>query len=269
MSSPFPGMDPYIESQGYWEDFHSALLGDCRRALTAVLPRNYGAFIEQRISLVDLSAETSRAYRPDIAVLHGDHGPTASGREALATLEPVTVPLALDDLDEIRERWIEIKRLPDRSLVTVIEILSPTNKSGSGRIDYIEKRKQWIRQPVNVVEFDLLLGGHRLPMRGLLPTGDYYAFVSRSNRRPNCDVYAWSIRRELPAIPIPLSIPDPDLLLDLRAVFAQTYDGAPYGESINYWAPLDMPLASEDRACAEQQARTGGWSHGPKRERQA
>ena len=258
MSSPFPGMDPYIESQGYWEDFHSALLSDCRRALTAVLPRNYGAFIEQRISVVVLSDEASRTYRPDIAVLRGDHGPTPSGRGALATLEPITVPLALDDLDEIRERWIEIKRLPDRSLVTVIEILSPTNKTGSGRIDYIEKRKQWIRQPVNVVEIDLLLGGHRLPMRGLLPSGDYYAFVSRSNRRPNCDVYAWSIRRELPAIPIPLSIPDPDVLLDLRAVFAQTYDGAPYGESINYSAPLDLPLASEDRAWAEQQARTGG-----------
>jgi hypothetical protein len=188
----------------------------------------------------------------------------------LATLEPITVPLALDDLDEIRERWIEIKRLPDRSLVTVIEILSPTNKTGSGRIEYLEKRKQWIRQPVNVVEIDLLLGGHRLPMRGLLPSGDYYAFVSRSNRRPNCDVYAWSIRRELPAIPIPLSIPDPDVLLDLRAVFAQTYDGAPYGESIKYSAPLDSPLASEDRAWAEQQARTGGMEpHGPERERQA
>jgi hypothetical protein len=258
MSSPFPGMDPYIESQGYWEDFHSALLGDCRRALTAVLPRNYGAFIEQRISLVDLSDEAAQAYRPDIAVLRGDHGETASGRGALATLEPVTFPLALDDLDEIRERWIEIKKLPDRSLATVIEILSPTNKAGAGRIEYIEKRKQWIRQVVNVVEIDLLSGGHRLPMRGLLPIGDYYAFVSRSDRRPNCDVYAWSIRRELPAIPIPLSIPDPDVHLDLRAVFAQTYDGAPYGESINYSAPLDLPLASEDRAWAEQQARTGG-----------
>ena len=132
------------------------------------------------------------------------------------------------------------------------------NKAGSGRVEYIEKRKEWIRQPVNVVEIDLLLGGHRLPMRGPLPTGDYYAFVSRSDRRPNCDVYAWSIRRELPAIPIPLSIPDPDVLLDLRAVFAQTYDGAPYGESINYSAPLDLPLDSDDLAWAEQQARTGG-----------
>ncbi len=256
MPSPFPGMDPFIESQGYWEDFHSALLGDCRRALTAVLPRNYGAFIEQRISLVDISAEPPQSRRPDIAVLRGDQASKASSRGALATLEPITVPLALDDLDEIRERWIEIRKLPDRSLVTVIEVLSPTNKTGFGRIEYIGKRKQWIRQPVNVVEIDLLCNGHRLPMRGALPAGDSYAFVSRADRRPNCDVYAWSIRRQLPVIPIPLAFPDPDVLLDLQAVFALTYDGSPYGESIDYSAPLDLRMANEDRSWAEQQAHT-------------
>ncbi len=257
MPSPFPGMDPYLESQGYWEDFHSALLGDCRRALTAVLPRNYGAFIEQRISLVDLSLEGPKSYRADLAVLRADHGSGSPARGALATLEPVSVPLALGDLEEIRERWIEIRRLPDRSLVTVIEILSPTNKSGSGRIEYIEKRKQWIRQPVNVVEVDLLVGGERPPMGGLLPAGDYYAFVSRANRVPDSDVYGWSIRRELPAIPIPLAVPDPDVPLDLKTVFAQTYDGAPYAESVHYLVPLTLPLAPDDRDWAEQQARGG------------
>ena len=33
---------------------------------------------------------------------------------------------------------------------------------------------------LGVVEVDLLLGGHRLPMRGPLPAGDCYALVSRS-----------------------------------------------------------------------------------------
>ena len=28
MKSPFPGMDPYIESCGLWEDFHYGLVGD-------------------------------------------------------------------------------------------------------------------------------------------------------------------------------------------------------------------------------------------------
>jgi hypothetical protein len=209
-------MDPHLESQGFWLDFHTTLLTYCRRALTAVLPRHYAALIEARISLVDLSEQA--------------------------------------ELQEIRHRWIEIKRLPDRSLVTVIEILSPSNKIGSGRAEYIEKRNQWLKQPVNVVEIDLLIGGHRLPVRGLLPTGDCYAFVSRSSRRPNCDVYAWSIRRTLPEIPIPLADPDADIPLDLATVFAQTYDDARYDGLVNYSAPLALPLALEDLAWSQDQA---------------
>ena len=93
-----------------------------------------------------------------MAVIRKDQGlPPTGDRGAPATLEPITIPLTLEDLDEVHERWIEIRRLPDRSLVTVIEILSPSNKIGSGRIEYIEKRNQWIRQPVNLVEIDLLL----------------------------------------------------------------------------------------------------------------
>jgi hypothetical protein len=249
-------MDPYLESQGFWQDFHTTLLTYCRRALTAVLPRHYAARIEERISLVDLSDEAQQSYRPDVAVVRGADGPalpTAGG--ASATLEPVTLPLAIEELQEVRHRWIEIKRLPDRSLVTVIEILSPTNKIGSGRVEYIEKRNRWLKQPVNVVEIDLLLGGHRLPVRGPLPAGDCYTFVSRSSRRPNCDVFAWSIRRALPEIPIPLADPDADVPLDLAAVFAQTYDDARYDDSVDYSAPLALPLAPEDLGWLEETLR--------------
>jgi hypothetical protein len=249
-------MDPYLESQGYWPDFHTALLIDCRRALRHVLPRHYGAFVEERISLIDLSGEPSHHYRPDVAVIRKGHDlPVSGDRGASATLEPITIPLTLEDLDEVHERWIEIRRLPDQSLVTVIEILSPTNKIGSGRIEYIEKRNQWIKQPVNLVEIDLLLRGHRMPMARSLPPAEYFAFVARSNRRPDCDVYAWSVRRALPMIPIPLAEPDPDVSLNLGAVFAQSYDDAPYADSINYAAPLELPLTPEDRAWAEDLAR--------------
>ena len=147
---------------------------------------------------------------------------------SVATLEPVAVPLARKDLDEVRERWIEIKRLPDLSLVTVIEILSPTNKSGLGRTDYLAKRREFLDQPVHLVEIDLLLGGHRLPMGGPVPPGDYFAYVSRAEKRDSSDVYAWSIRRALPEIPIPLSPPDPDLRLDLAVVVARAYDQGRY-----------------------------------------
>jgi hypothetical protein len=114
MPSPFPGMDPYLESQGFWQDFHTTLLAYCRRALTRFLPRHYAALIEERISLVDLSHEAEQIYRPDVAVTRGKPGAgLPGGRGVSATLEPITLPLALEDLEEIHHRWIEIKRLPD------------------------------------------------------------------------------------------------------------------------------------------------------------
>jgi hypothetical protein len=259
MPSTFPGMDPFLESQGYWQDFHTTLLTSCRKALRAVLPRNYAALIEERISLVDLSGEAPQVYRPDVSVTRGTRGASLPGdRGFQATLEPITLPLALEDLDEIHHRWIEIKKLPDHSLVTVIEVLSPTNKVGTGRIEYIEKRREGIKQPVHLVEIDLLLGGHRLPMARPLPPADYFAFVSRASRRPNSEVYAWSIRRVMPILPIPLLEPDPEVLLDLDRVFTQTYDDAGYMDLVDYSAPLTLPLAPEDRTWAEQLARERG-----------
>jgi len=199
MPSPFPGMDPFLESQWFWQDFHTSLLTYCRELVNASLPVHYVALIEERIS------------------------------------------------DEVPERWIEIKRLPDLALVTVIEILSPTNKSGLGRGQYLQKRRELLDQPVHLVEIDLLLRGERLPMGGPLPPGDYYAFVSRAEKRESSDVYAWSIRRALPAIPIPLSPPDPDLSLDLAVVVARVYDQGRYHRLIHYADPLDLPLAAEDQ----------------------
>ena len=137
--------------------------------------------------------------------------------------------------------------MPDLSLVTVIEILSPTNKSGLGRTDYLVKRREFLDQPVHLVEIDLLLGGHRLPMGGPVPPGDYFAYVSRAEKRESSDVYAWSIRRPLPVIPIPLSPPDPDLRLDLAAVVARAYDEGRYRRLIRYADTLDLPLMDEDQ----------------------
>ena len=84
-------------------------------------------------------------------------------------------------------------------------------------------------------------------MGGPVPPGDYYAYVSRAEKRESSDVYAWSIRRTLPEIPIPLSPPDADLRLDLAAVVARAYDQGRYQRLIRYADPLDLPLMAEDR----------------------
>jgi len=210
-------MDPYLEAQGRWRDLHARLITYSGDALSQVLPENYVAQIEQQVRLVSPEAVTAVLY-PDLLVGHGSETappPVRAQGAGTLTIEPVTVPLLKGELEEVRDTWIEIVRLPDLEFVTVIEILSPANKTGAGRVEYLDKRDGLIDQSVNLVVLDLLSGGRRLPMKKPMPAGDYFALVARAERRPDCDVYAWSIRQPLPTIPIPLNVPDSDLLLNL------------------------------------------------------
>ncbi len=150
--------------------------------------------------------------------------------------------------------WIEVRRLSDRSVVTAIELLSPTNKKGAGRQDYLDKRNGILMRDVHLVELDLLVAGRRLPLGGAYPEGDYHAIIGRIESRPNFQVYSWSVRQPLPTLPIPLKVPDPDIGVDLAAVYATAYDRGRYLRSVDYSASLSLPLAADDRAWAEDVA---------------
>ena len=240
MPSPFPGIDPYLESQGYWPDFHASLTTYCRDALNDVLPESYEARLGEQLRLVERREPQGRTVLPDVSVL---------------TLEPVTIDLPVEEIEEVRDLWIEIRHRPDRDLVTAIEILSPTNKLGECYWQYQTKRRSLIRQNVHLVVLDLLVRGQRLPIGHELPAGDFFAFVSRADRRSKCEVYAWSVRHCLPNIRIPLRSPGPDVVLELPATFALGYDRGRYAWALDYAAPLDLPLAAVDRAWAEEHAR--------------
>jgi Protein of unknown function (DUF4058) len=258
MPSPFPGIDPYLESQGYWPDFHASLILYCRDALNDLLPETYEARLGEQLRLIEHLDEPTRTVLPDVAVLEGGSPGVRIGkpdaRGGVLTLEPITIDLPADEVEEVRDVWIEIRRRPDRELITAIEVLSPTNKTGEGYWVYQAKRAKLIRQNVHLVELDLLVRGQRLPMRRELPRADFYAFVSRAGHRPRSDVFAWSVRQPLPRIPIPLRAPDPDVTLDLPSLFAYGYDRGRYSRAIDYSTPLDLPLASADRTWAEELA---------------
>ncbi len=139
--------------------------------------------------------------------------------------------------------------------MTVVEILSPWNKAGSGRSEYLAKRRALAHQSVHLVELDLLVGGDRVAAAKTLPKGDYYAFVSRSDDRPRGDVYGRTVRQELPRLPIPLATADPDAFVNLQAAFEDAFDRGDYGELIDYSQPPRAPLAEADRQWAVEQAR--------------
>ena len=220
MPSPFPGIDPYLESQWFGSDFCSSLIVYCCDALNDQLPESYDARLDEQRRLIE----------------HRDQH-------------------VVKEIEEVRDVWIEIRHRPDRELITAIEVLSPTNKTGEGYWVYQAKRAKLIRQNVHLVELDLLVRGQRLPMRRELPRADFYAFVSRAGQRPRSDVFVWSVRHPLPRIPIPLRPPDPDVILDLPSLFAFGYERGRYARALDYSAPLDLPLASADRTWAEDLAR--------------
>ena len=136
-----------------------------------------------------------------------------------------------------------------RSPVTVIELLSPSNKAaGEDRNDYLAKRRQILRGQTHLVEIDLGRGGQR-PSPPDLPPCDYYALVSRYGDRPNLGYWPIGLRDPLPILPIPLDGDDPPARLDLKSVLDQTYDAAHYADYIYQETP-DPRLSAADGAWA-------------------
>ncbi len=104
---------------------------------------------------------------------------------------------------------------------------------------------------VHLVEIDLLRGGPRMPFASELPNCDYYALISRMEKRPMADFWPIRLRDRLPTIPIPVREPDPDARLDLQAVLHRVYDAARYANYVYEGTPQPA-LRGEDAAWARQ-----------------
>jgi hypothetical protein len=253
MTSPFPGVDPYLEAQDYWPDFHATFINDWRDALNNVLPDHYEARIDERLTLIEQPAEKVKRIEPDVVITwRGSSRGVLAAPAGVGILEPVTVPLIIEE--ETRETFIEIRRHPERTVVATLELLSPANKEEPGRRSYLDKRNALLYRQVHLIELDLLLGGRRLPLSGDYPIGNYFALVSHAGHRPNCSVYAWTIQQRLPVIPIPLQDPDPDVWIDLAAVFALTYQRGRYRRWIDYNARPALSLSPAELEWVRQLA---------------
>ena len=249
MPTPFPGMDPYLERASLWPDVHNGLIAAFRDYLAPLLRPRYFVSIEERTYLVNPD-DLVFAGRADVAVVERWRGETGAVAVMEAT-DVVTVDVPLRD--EVRETWLEVRSTANERVVTVLEILSPTNKrAGDGREQFLEKRLGIFSTRTHVVEIDLLRAGEPMPVFGWGGTSDYRILVSRGDRRPRAALHPFRVRQPIPTFALPLLRGDDEPLVNLGEVLHRLYERAGYDLRLDYRAPAEPPLAGADAAWADE-----------------
>jgi hypothetical protein len=207
-------MDPYLENAKLWPAFQHQLLACLYQILLPGLVDRYRARVG------------TRAYVSEMPLF------TSIIRE------------------QYSEEYIEIRNRTDGKLVTLLEVVSPANKTTpAGRQAYLDARQQALAQRAGVVEIDLVMQGKPTLnySRDGLPEYDYAVTVTRSNAPDRYEIYTATLQKRLPKFKLPLAADDRDALLELQAAFARSYDLGTFAGQIDYKGPppADVPLTAE------------------------
>jgi hypothetical protein len=248
-------MDPYLESPAIWPDVHHGLISEIQATLNPHLRPRYVARVELRVYISDDDDPGRAALVPDLRV---ETGPKRKGAKkpkaapALAITEPLIVPTLMDE--EIEEAFLKIIHVESEALVTLIEVLSPTNKirGSRGRASFMAKRHEIMNTEVHWVEIDLLRAGVPSVTDPPLRPSDYRVLISRGDQRTRTRYWPIGVRQALPVISIPLRGKDPEVPLDLGAVFRSVYDRAAYEVSVDYRKDPQPPLEGDDAKWARE-----------------
>ncbi len=219
MPSPLPGMDPYLEDARLWPEFHRQLVACLYQILLPTIADRYRARIVTRDYVTETALFTS--------VIRDEHS----------------------------EDGIEIRRRGDSRLTTLIEVVSPTNKTtADGRAAYLRSRQAAQRASANVVEIDLVLQGEPTLeySRDGLPDWDYAVTVTRATQPERYEIYTATIQKRLPKFRLPLGADDRDTVVDLQAAVARCYDQNEFELQIDYASDPPVPLDDSDRRWLEE-----------------
>jgi len=267
MPSPFPGIDPYLEGD-MWQEFHETLASAMRAQLMPLLEPRYVALLAKHyiltrptLGIVDLPP---RMVYSDVHVVAPPATPPATRHDGapIAVTEPaVELPSFCEEVPQLS---IEIRDVAQRLLVTVIEILSPVNKRSEGARAYDARRTELLSTRTHLLEIDLLRRGTRIQLDGDPPSAPYYIYLSRWQRRPLTQVWPLPLRLPLPAVPVPLLPPDPDVPLDMQAAVQACFNLVGYERLLDYTNPPPLPeCTTEDAAWVDEVLRAAGYRSMP------
>lgn len=244
----FTGVNPLLmsrlQARAEFGSFHNQYLGELTGHLNEVLPNNYKAREEDKLTLSYAGYLGHHYMKPDVLV---------SRSQSYTTLEPArleTTPTLLlpidDEITENTERVVVIHAIDENRLpVLVIEMLSSTNKL-TEKDKYIEKRKELIQAKLVLVEIDLLHTSpspiHRVP---IYPSDEkatpyYIAMTNPNAEKLETALYQFGINQPIPKIRLPLLYGD-SVLCDFDVVYQTTFRRGRYEQDINYAdAPMEL-----------------------------
>ena len=270
--NPFPGMNPYLENPGLWPGAHNRLIVGLGNMLARWLRPAYSIGIQER---VQISAEPAGGSNgngvriPDVVVLTaaapapapGEGTGTGELRFPMPARSKDAIAVQLPATELLKERYLEVRRVDNRQVVAIIELLSPTNKGGDGYREYLGKRAATLYSPTHLVEIDLLRAGRRMPVIGPAPAEAHYRILVANARRsePVADLYAFGIRQAIPDFVMPLAQEDEGIAVNLNSVVSSVYADGSYDLDIDYRQdPPEPPLSDGDRAWVDGLLREQG-----------
>ncbi len=248
MTSPFIGMDPYLEGE-LWPDVHNRLATEISDQLAPHLQPKYMVRLELQVIEDSNFMDDIGIMYPDVEILHAPpytmgYGPAL---EPVATIAPMT--LKIPQVKVVNVQILDTKR---RRLVTSIEILSPVNKREPNLTKYRQKRDRLRQAGVHLLEIDLLRRGTRVWEYRKLPQAAYMIALTRAETT-ELELWPLQLASPLPIVPIPLRYPDKEVPLDLSAALKSIYAKAYYNLSINYHQQPPPPkLSPEEWAWVQQ-----------------
>ncbi|MEZ4870308.1 MAG: DUF4058 family protein [Caldilineaceae bacterium] len=247
MTSPFPGMDPYLEHPEIWPGFHHRLANEVADQLNPLIEPKYYADIEVRTVVEEVALGKRALVIPDTAIFDRSlTAPPAALAGAAVAIPAAPIRRTVRIPTETKLLAVQIFSTEFGELVTSIELLSPYNKRQfAGLNRYQHKRRKLLRAPVHLVEIDLLRDGVRPGPEVQEPAldTDYVLLVNRNQDGADraSEIWPVALNEALPIIPIPLLPPDPDAPLDLRAAITNIYARARYRLRIDYRQPVPPP----------------------------
>jgi hypothetical protein len=242
MPYPFPGMNPYLEQPAFWSSVHSRLIVAIADTVAPQILPNYYIEVETRTYSEDPSNELLIGIPDAVVLTQPSMARSLPSRATAVQTRPqqVQLPIGL----EVKDRYLEVRETETNAVVTVIELLSPKNKrAGKGRSAYEAKRDRILESMAHLVEIDLLRIADPMPLQNDL-SWDYRILVSRSEARPNADLYGFTLRERIPDFPLPLKQPEERVSIDLQSILQGVYDRAGYDYRIDYQQAVPPPTLS-------------------------